>query len=76
MAISVRLNDKDTTLVKKYAEINNMSVSDFVRKAVMERIEDEIDLKAYDKAMAEYQKDPRTYSMEAVRQMLELDKDV
>ena len=76
MAISVRLNDKDTTLVKKYAEINNMSVSDFVRKAVMERIEDEIDLKAYDKAMAEYQKDPKTYSMEAVRKMLELDEDV
>lgn len=76
MAISVRLNDKDIALVKKYAEINNMSVSDFVRKAVMERIEDEIDLKVYDKAMAEYQRNPKAYSMEEVRQILELDEDV
>ena len=41
MTISVRLSDKDTELVKAYAEMNNISSSDLVRHAVLEKIEDE-----------------------------------
>ncbi len=43
MTISLRLNDEDTMLVKKYAELNKISVSELIRRAVMERIEDEYD---------------------------------
>ena len=51
MTISVRLSDRDTELVKAYAEMNNISLSDLVRNAVLEKIEDEIDLEAYNKSM-------------------------
>ena len=44
MTISLRLNNEDSILIKKFAEINNMSVSELVRQAVLERIEDEYDL--------------------------------
>lgn len=40
MTISLRLNDEDTKLIKKYAEINNVSISELFRQAVIERIED------------------------------------
>ena len=49
-----------------------MSVSEFIRKAVMERIEDEIDLQDYQKAMADFKKNPVTYSMEEVAKELGL----
>ena len=59
-------------MIKTFAKINNMSVSEFIRKAVMERIEDEIDLQDYQKAMADFKKNPVTYSMEEVAKELGL----
>ena len=47
MTISVRLSDKDMELIKTYAKINNISLSDLIRNAVMEKIEDEYDLECY-----------------------------
>lgn len=73
MTISLRLNDKDSELIKAYASINGVSVSELVRRSVMERIEDEFDLKAYEEAMAEYKKNPVTYSHEEVAKLLDLD---
>ncbi len=73
MAISVRLSDEDSQLFRKYAEINNMTISELVRQAVMERIEDEYDLKAYYEAMDEFNKNSVTYTHEEVKRMLELD---
>ena len=43
MTISVRLNEKDTELIKTYASINNISLSDLIRNAVLEKIENEYD---------------------------------
>ncbi len=72
MTVSVRLNDKDTKLIKAYADMNNISVSDLIRNAVIEKIEDEYDLKCYYQAMEEYKKNPKTYTHEEVRKMIEL----
>lgn len=70
MTISVRLSDKDSELIKAYAEINGMSISDLVRKAILEKIEDEYDLECYYKAMEDYEKNPKTYTSDEVKQML------
>ena len=72
MTISLSLNEADATLVEKYAEIHGISLADLFRQAVMERIEDEYDLKAYQKAIAEYQANPVTYTHEEVGKMLGL----
>lgn len=72
MTISLRLNEADTTLFKKYAELNGITVSELVRQSVIERIEDEYDLKAYQKAMAEYKASPITYSLDEVERELGL----
>ena len=73
MTISVRLSDKDTELIKSYAELNNISLSDLVRNAILEKIEDEYDLKCYYDAMEEYKKNPKTYTMEEVKKELGID---
>lgn len=72
MNISLSLNEADAALVSKYAEIHGMSVADFFRQSVMERIEDEVDLRAYQKAMREYQANPVAYTHEEVGRMLGL----
>lgn len=72
MTISVRLNDKDTKLIKAYADMNNISLSDLVRNAVLEKIEDEYDLECYKKAMEEYKKNPKTYTHEEVKEMMKI----
>ena len=68
MTISVRLSDKDTELIKTYAKMNNISLSDLIRNAVLEKIEDEYDLECYKKAMEEYKKNPKTYTMDEVKE--------
>ena len=73
MTISVRLNDRDTELIKAYAEMNNISLSDLVRNAIMEKIEDEYDLECYKKAMTNYKKNPKTYTLDEVKKELKLD---
>ena len=72
MTISLRLSDEDTMLIKKYAEINKMSVSELIRRTVLERIEDEYDLELFDRAMAEYKENPVTYSLDEVERELRL----
>lgn len=73
MTISLRLNDEDTVLFKKYAELNGITVSELLRQSVIERIEDEYDLNAYKEAMAEFKKNPVTYSLDEVEKELGLE---
>jgi len=70
--ISVRLSDKDIELIKAYAEMNGISLSDLVRKALIEKIEDEYDLKCYEKAIEEYKANPKTYTLDEVKKELDL----
>ena len=72
MTISVRLSDKDMELIKTYAKINNISLSDLIRNAVMEKIEDEYDLEYYKKAIEEYKDNPKTYTLDEVKEELGL----
>ena len=72
MTVSVWLNEKDELLIKKYAELNNISLSDLIRNAVIEKIEDEYDLKAYEKSMEEYKKNSKTYTLEEMKKELNI----
>lgn len=76
MTVSIRLSDEDTKIIKSYAEIKGISVSELIRRSVLERIEDEFDLKSYDEAMAEYKNNPTTYSHEEVAKLLALNDEV
>lgn len=72
MTISLRLSPTEMKLVKSYAKMKNQSVSDVMRNAIMERIEDEFDLSVYEKAMEEYRKNPVTYSLAEIEKDLDL----
>ena len=57
--------------IKNYAEMHGISVSDAVRRAIMDKIEDEIDFDIAKKAYAEWEADnKKTYSMASVQKEL------
>ena len=72
MTISLRLSEQDALLIKKYAEINGLSISELVRQAVLEKIENEFDVKAYKDAMNQLKEDNMTYSLSEVEKKLGL----
>lgn len=72
MTISIRLDESDTLLFKKYAKLNGITVSELIRTSVIEHIEDEYDLTTYRESLAEFQADPITYSLDAVERELGL----
>lgn len=72
MTISLRLTNEDAALMKNYAQMNGVTVSELVRRCVLERIEDEYDLQAFHSAMAEFRKDPITYTLDEVEKELGL----
>lgn len=51
--ITMRMNDIDAEMVRKYARFEGKTISDFVRDAVFEVIEDKEDLAALRTAIAE-----------------------
>lgn len=51
--MTMRLDNADAQIVRKYAKFEGKSISDFIRDAVFERIEDQEDLSALRKAIAE-----------------------
>lgn len=70
--ISLRLEDADAQLIKEYAGMKRMTVSELIRQTVMEHIAEEFDLRAYQKAAAAFQSDPTTYTHEEVGELLEV----
>ncbi|MDL2319158.1 ribbon-helix-helix domain-containing protein [Eubacteriales bacterium OttesenSCG-928-A19] len=66
MTITIRVSDEDARLIKNYAKAQNKPVSELMRAAILEQIEDEIDLNSYIRAMAEHRENPQAVGMDEV----------
>lgn len=73
MTVSLRLSESEAEIIKAYANMNGMTVSTLLRSSVMERIENEYDLKSYEEAMEDYKKDNTTFPLEEVIKELGLE---
>jgi len=50
--LTIRLPQEDKALIKAYASLHGRSIADVVRTSVLERIEDEFDLRELEEAIA------------------------
>jgi uncharacterized protein (DUF1778 family) len=66
MIMTLRINEEDAQLIRDYARLHGITVSEFLRRAALEKIEDELDIRAAEKAYADYLADPVTYSHEEI----------
>ena len=72
--ITLRINDDDNKLVRDYAKANNITISDLVRNSVLEKIEDNIDLKLYNQAMKDHEENPQDISFDEMMTELGFDE--
>jgi len=72
--ITLRINDDDDNLIRNYAKVNNISISELMRQAVLEKIEDEIDLDLYNQAMKEHNENPQDISFDEMMTELGFDE--
>ena len=72
--ISLRINDEDGKLIHDYVKVNNLNLSEFVRNAVLEKIEDEMEIsKEFAKELLkakEEAKKGKLYTLEEARKEL------
>ena len=66
MTVTVRLSAEDKELFKRHATAKQLTMSELLRNAVMEQIEDEIDVNDYYDAMEEFKANPITYTHDYV----------
>ncbi|MFY9903216.1 MAG: DUF6290 family protein [Trichococcus sp.] len=62
--ISLRMDEEDGKLIKEYAKAKNITVSALLRNAVLEKIEDEIDLELYRTAREQHIENPQVLSFD------------
>ena len=72
--ITLRINDNDNKLIRDYAKANNITISDLIRNSVLEKIEDDIDLKLYNQAMKEHEENPQDISFDEMITELRFDE--
>lgn len=63
---AIRLNDDELALFESYANAKGLTFSELCKSAVIEKIEDEIDLKLAEECYKEYLKDNETLSHKAL----------
>ena len=72
MVVSIRMTEEEKQLAVAYAKLNGASLSEAMKRAYFEKIEEEYDIALADAALREYEKNPKTYSHDEVKKMLGL----
>ncbi len=66
MVYSIRFSEDEQAAIEQYALLYGMKISEVIRKATMEMIEDEMDIQAFKEAKKRFEKTLVTYSHEDV----------
>ena len=72
MVVSIRMTEEEKQLADAYAKLNGVSLSEAIKKAYFEKIEEEYDIALADAAMREYKKNPKTYTLDELMKELGL----
>ena len=72
MVISIRMTSEEKRLADAYAKLNGVSLSEAIKRAYFEKIEDEYDIALAEESLREYRKNPKTYSIDELLAELEL----
>lgn len=70
--VSLRMNEQEEKVIKEYAKLNNVSLSELFRSSVLEKIENDMDLEIYHEAMKDHQDNPDDISFDDMMKELDL----
>lgn len=66
-AIAIRFEEEEKDWIQSYASVLGISISEFVRSAALEKVEEATDIEAYNEALVE--DDGTRYPMDDVMRM-------
>lgn len=72
--VTVRLDNVDKEIIACYARAKGQTVSEVMRTAILDQIEDEYDLELYRQAIQEFREKPLSYSLDEVAKLLETEE--
>ena len=72
MVVSIRMTEEEKQLADAYAKLNGISLSEAIKRAYFDKIEEEYDIALADAAMREYKKNPKTYTLDELMKELGL----
>ena len=72
MVVSIRMTEEERQLADAYAKLNGVSLSEAIKRAYFDKIEEEYDIALADAAMREYKKNPKTYTLDELMKELGL----
>ena len=72
MVISIRMTDEEKKLAEAYASLNGTTLSESIKKAFFEKIEDEYDIALATKILKERDENAKTYSLKEMKDLLGL----
>ena len=72
MVVSIRMSDEEKQLAESYAKLNGISLSEAIKRAYFEKIEEEYDVALADMVLREYEQNHISYSHEEVKKMFGL----
>ena len=61
---SIRFSKEEEKVINEYAEFANKTFSDVVKSAILEKLEDEYDIKVANEDYEEYLKNPKSHPIE------------
>ncbi|WP_276861621.1 type II toxin-antitoxin system RelB family antitoxin [Anaerococcus tetradius] len=71
--VSLRLNEEENKLFRTYSKHTGKSLSELFKTALTQQIEDELDYSSGIKALEEFNKNPKTYSIDDLISEIEND---
>ena len=72
MIVSIKMTKKEKEIAEAYANKHGLSLEEAIKEVFFEKVEDEYDIALADKALKEYEKDPKTYTLEEMKELLDL----
>lgn len=69
--MTIRVSDSEKHLLQELAHFHNMSLSEFARSALLEKAEDEFDLKCAEQAIEYNKQHPEVYTLDDLKKDLE-----
>lgn len=74
MNLTLDLREDELALLEKYADKHNMSMIEFIKNTLLERLKDEHDMEVYENAIKSYTKNPLSYTHSSLMRELGLAK--
>lgn len=71
MVVSIRLSDEEKQIATDYASKSGLALNEAMKRAFFEKIEDEYDIALADVSLKEYEKNPKTYSLDELLKELD-----